>query len=165
MSFEENVEVVRRAYDAFHHRDVDAMLAVIDPEVEWCVDAAIPGAVKVYRGHDGLRTYLEQAQEAFDAVRFDIEEFIDVGEDRLILVATINVRGKASGAESSLRGYELFTIRDGGSSGERCSSTATRRSRRRAARRRRARPEAPDTAGSARRASASGPTAPPAESP
>jgi uncharacterized protein len=111
--FEEKVEAVRRAYDAFHREDVDALLIAVDPEVEWCVDAAIPGAVKVYRGHEGIQKYLGQAREAFEEIRFDLEDFIDVDDERLILVATINVRGRASGAESSLRGYELLTVRDG----------------------------------------------------
>jgi ketosteroid isomerase-like protein len=109
---EENAAVVRVAYDAFHRGEEEAFLAVIDPDVEWCVDAAIPGAVQVYRGHEGIRRYLQQAREAFDEIRFDIEDFIDAGENRVILVATVNVRGKASGAEASLRGYELLTIRD-----------------------------------------------------
>jgi ketosteroid isomerase-like protein len=112
-SFEERVAAVRRTYDAFHRGDVDALLSEVDPEVEWCVDAAIPGAVRVYRGHEGVRKYLEQAQEAFERVRFEIEDFIDAGEDRVILVATIHVRGKASGVETNLRGYELFTLREG----------------------------------------------------
>ena len=107
------MELVRRTYDAFHRGDMDAMLAEIHPETAWCVDAAIPGAVQVYRGHDGLRKYLAEAQEPFEEIRFDLEDFIDAGEDRVILVATINVRGKLSGAESALRGYELFTVRDG----------------------------------------------------
>src|SRR5207249_1646006 len=59
-SFEERVELVRRTYDAFHRGDVDAMLTEIHSEVEWCVDAAIPGAVQIYRGHDGLRKYLAE---------------------------------------------------------------------------------------------------------
>ena len=112
-SFEERVAAVRRTYDAFHRGDVDAMLAEIHPEVEWCVDSAIPGAVQVYRGHEGLRKYLAEAQEPFEEIRFELEDFIEAGENRVILVATIHVRGKLSGAESDLRGYELFTLRDG----------------------------------------------------
>jgi ketosteroid isomerase-like protein len=51
--FEESVQVLRRAYEAFNRRDVDAVLSMLDPEVEWPnmldgVTAHGRGAVREY---------------------------------------------------------------------------------------------------------------------
>ena len=38
---EENAELLRRAVDAYNRRDVEALCAELDPEVEW--HPALPG--------------------------------------------------------------------------------------------------------------------------
>ena len=55
---EENVEIVRRVYDAAAQRDADGIFALYDPEVE--LDASRLGLadLDVYHGHDGLRSLL-----------------------------------------------------------------------------------------------------------
>ena len=51
----ENVELVRRAYDAWNRDDMDACLALMDPEVEWHTTGRLPDVEPVYRGHEGVR--------------------------------------------------------------------------------------------------------------
>jgi ketosteroid isomerase-like protein len=52
----DNVELVRRLWDAFERGGIDAVLAIADPDVEW---QPYGGGGTVYRGHDGLRQYME----------------------------------------------------------------------------------------------------------
>ena len=50
---QENVEQYRRAAQAFNEGDLDALVAVMDPEVE-----ALPRVAPIeggYSGHDGVR--------------------------------------------------------------------------------------------------------------
>jgi ketosteroid isomerase-like protein len=53
----ENVEIARRAYDAWIRDDLDAFLAELDPDVVWhtAIEGAAEGDDRVYRGHDGAR--------------------------------------------------------------------------------------------------------------
>jgi ketosteroid isomerase-like protein len=51
---QENVEVVRRAFEASGRRDTAAVLALDDAEVEWDASRAQGLEGAVYRGHDGL---------------------------------------------------------------------------------------------------------------
>jgi ketosteroid isomerase-like protein len=56
----ENVEVVRRLYDALGRRESEAVLALYDSEVE--IDAShglfkFGHGKRVYHGHDGLRRW------------------------------------------------------------------------------------------------------------
>ena len=52
---QENVELTRRAFQAFEDRDLDALLALLDDNVEaFPILAGMEGG---YRGHDGIRRW------------------------------------------------------------------------------------------------------------
>jgi ketosteroid isomerase-like protein len=52
----DNVELVRRLWDAFERGGIEAVLEIADPDVEW---EPYGGDGVVYRGHDGLRAYMD----------------------------------------------------------------------------------------------------------
>jgi hypothetical protein len=63
---QENVEIVRRVYDAAARRDAETVLALYDSEVE--LDATRIGlnlAFDVYHGHDGLRRLFAEWHEVW----------------------------------------------------------------------------------------------------
>ena len=89
-----SIETVRRAYEAFKLGDVEALIAVADPEVEFGTSAAAPGGT--YRGHTGIRRYMKEIEGAFgDRWDAEIERVAEVGEDRVILIARIFGEGQA----------------------------------------------------------------------
>jgi ketosteroid isomerase-like protein len=52
----DNVELVRRLWQAFERGGIEAVLEIADPNVEW---EPYGGGGVVYRGHEGLRAYME----------------------------------------------------------------------------------------------------------
>ena len=54
---QENIEVVRRSFDAWNRGDLAAYLGCFDPEVEWTTTGRYVEA-GTYRGHEGLLRYL-----------------------------------------------------------------------------------------------------------
>jgi ketosteroid isomerase-like protein len=52
----DNVELVRQLWTAFERGGIDAVLEMADPDVEW---EPYGGGGTVYRGHAGLRSYME----------------------------------------------------------------------------------------------------------
>lgn len=52
----DNVELVRQLWIAFERGGIEAVLAIADPDVEW---EPYGGGGTVYRGHDGLRAYMQ----------------------------------------------------------------------------------------------------------
>jgi ketosteroid isomerase-like protein len=49
---QENLELLHRAYDAFNRRDLDALLALCDPDVEFISYTMQVEGGDPYRGHD-----------------------------------------------------------------------------------------------------------------
>jgi uncharacterized protein len=112
---EENVEIVRRVFDAVTRRDTETVLALYDPEVEWDVSRSAFGKLLgqgVYRGHDGLRTFFRQWYEAWEKPPDNYDELIDAG-DQVVSVVTERGRGRASGIELELTQYGVWTVREG----------------------------------------------------
>jgi ketosteroid isomerase-like protein len=98
---EENVEAFKRGIEAFHRRDMETVLEVHDPKVEWhpMIQVLLGGEATVYRGHEGVREQLRDLDEAFTEIHFEISEIRDLG-DRLLANGRIRARGKESGVET-----------------------------------------------------------------
>jgi ketosteroid isomerase-like protein len=110
----ENVEVMRRMYDAWIRNDPGVMEA-FDPEIEVHPDpeAHWVGVDKTYRGHEGLVEYMAAVYEAFEDYRPEVEEFLDV-DDKVITLAIEHGRGRGSGADvQAARTAHVWTMRDG----------------------------------------------------
>jgi ketosteroid isomerase-like protein len=92
---QENVEVVRRAFDGFAAGDIEATLAflsaghVIYPFPEWPEDAE-------YRDHEGYRRAVAAWTETFDRFDLEVVEFRDLG-DRVLVLGEMAGRIKDSG--------------------------------------------------------------------
>jgi len=56
----ENVEIMRRGWDAWLHRDLDAMAALWDPDVVWKTEHFHNWPESGYRGHEGIRQFLSE---------------------------------------------------------------------------------------------------------
>lgn len=92
-------------------RDVEALVALCDPGAELhSALAAVGGAV--YHGHDGLRTWQREIDDAFDEIRAEPEAFFDLTELTLAFYVQ-HVRGRQSGAEVAMPAAQVARWRDG----------------------------------------------------
>jgi ketosteroid isomerase-like protein len=64
---QENIEIVRRVYEAVNRRDADSVLALYDSELELDTTRAAVGDLmgrSTYHGHEGLRAWFREWNEA-----------------------------------------------------------------------------------------------------
>jgi ketosteroid isomerase-like protein len=108
---EQNVELARRAIEAYNAHDLEALIALYDPEIELhSTFAAVGGAV--YHGHDGVRKYFRDLEDAWEgAVRIEPEAFFDLGEQTLVF-NMLHGRGRQSGVEVAMPVALLARWRD-----------------------------------------------------
>jgi ketosteroid isomerase-like protein len=107
---EENVEVVRRMYEAFHGGDFEGALAYFDADVFADQSRRLGGGIS--RGREELRQSLAEWIGTFEAYREEIEEIRGLGN--LVFAAlTQHGRGKGSGVEVQTRFALLYEVCDG----------------------------------------------------
>jgi ketosteroid isomerase-like protein len=105
----EMAEVMRGAYEAFSRGELDAVVDLLHPEVEWVppTDSVEPHPL---RGRDAVREYL--APNIFEEQSAEPLELIEEG-DRVLVVARVRARARGSGIEIDQVVYHLFTIENG----------------------------------------------------
>ena len=109
---EQNVEFHRSLIAAYNARDLEALIANLDPRVEFHpVFAAAGGAV--YHGHDGARSWYRDQLDAFgDELHIEPEAYFDLG-DQTLLFYVFQGRGRQSGANVAMSLASVCTWRDG----------------------------------------------------
>jgi ketosteroid isomerase-like protein len=109
---QQNVEIVRRAWEAWEREDWEPLYALYHPEIVWDA-SALHGPVRgVYHGHDGVRKYFHEWLESFEAHQARAERFIDAGDD-VIVGLRLRGRGKTSGVEVEMARFNVYRIRNG----------------------------------------------------
>jgi len=93
---QENVELVRRVFEAVNRHDIGALDALLSEDMEFhSVLVASEGGV--FRGRQGIRDYFAEFDAAFAEFQTEIEEVIDTGQDRVVALVKFTARGKGSG--------------------------------------------------------------------
>jgi ketosteroid isomerase-like protein len=104
---QENVEIIKRGYDAWNRGDMAAVIEGYDPDVEHWDRADDPDAT-VRRGRDAVVAALAELSESYSEFRIEPKEFIDAG-DAVVVPVRVTVRGRASGAVAD--GDQVFVYR------------------------------------------------------
>ena len=102
------LEIVRSTYAAYSRGDVEAVLALMHPDVEWHPP---PTSVdpQPLRGRDAVREYL--APNFFESQQAEPLEVTEA-EDRVLVEARVRARGAGSGVEIDGIAYHLYVFRD-----------------------------------------------------
>ena len=108
---QENVDAVRRAYEASHRRDVESLRSFAAPTFR-CYDRPDRPDRGTYRGPDGFVRLLEDDLEVFDNYRTEPELFVDAGDGVVVRVRQVG-RGRSSGMSVEERIAHLWRLQDG----------------------------------------------------
>jgi ketosteroid isomerase-like protein len=104
---QENVDLHRRAYAIFNAHDLEAFVALFDPESEFRSAFAAVGGVTVYRGQEGLREWWQGQRDVWgDELRMEVEAYFDLGEQTLAF-SVLHARGRQSGTQTTMQLAQL----------------------------------------------------------
>jgi ketosteroid isomerase-like protein len=106
-----NLQAVRGLYDGWMGGDVARALEYVDPVIVW---EAIPDApdAGTYRGHAGVRRYMEDWIGDFDFLPMEFKEVVE-GDDRLVISQCGRATGKGSGIQTEIHYAVAYWLRDG----------------------------------------------------
>ena len=109
---DDRMETLLALYEAISERDFDDLLQYLHPAVE--LHPAVGGELDMgttYRGHEGMRQFIETAWEGFE-VAVEPEEMTDAQDDRILATERWQVRAR-DGIETEIQLSEIYTFRDG----------------------------------------------------
>jgi|SRR5215208_3660568 len=91
--------------------DLDAALAVCDPEIVFLSVLAVDG--RAYVGHEGIRRYFDDITSAWEEWRVDVHGTAAAPDGRVVVEMTMHARGKGSGAPLAEFAAHIWTLRNG----------------------------------------------------
>jgi ketosteroid isomerase-like protein len=103
-----------RAYAARNRRDFEVMLLGLDPGIEYHArnDLTPVDLDSVFYGRDDYRTVWRAMVEAFEDIRFEPEEVLDLG-DTLLATSVVRGTGSGSGVPVSAQLFQVARLRRG----------------------------------------------------
>lgn len=112
MSREDNAQLVRALYEAFARRDVDAVVALIDPACEFRPfgTSNLTGRDEPYIGPEGIRRYFADVDEHWDELVIEPLDFRSAGTSVIVFG---NVRGSSAEGRLETQATWIWKLRDG----------------------------------------------------
>ena len=105
---QENVEVVRRIFDAWASGDWSIGNEYLDQHAVYVISSDFP-AFGAYFGLDGVRAYWRDFLEQWERLTFEAKRIEAVGDTVLAHVVQ-HAKGRASGIEGDLWYFMIFTF-------------------------------------------------------
>jgi ketosteroid isomerase-like protein len=92
-------EPLEQLRDAYNRRDLDAWVAVWNPDCEWhpyltAREEGDPG----YHGHNGMRAWFEDVAEMLEDSQVELDQFRQIG-DRVLVLGRMTARRRGAGDE------------------------------------------------------------------
>jgi ketosteroid isomerase-like protein len=108
---QENVELFHRVTAALNRGDVE--YAVRHSTEDVVLIAARSAVEGTFVGHDGLRKFFADTATNFEVFQARYDDVRDLGEERVLAIGTIHIRGRGAGVETDVPVAGIATYREG----------------------------------------------------
>jgi ketosteroid isomerase-like protein len=107
-----NLEIVRRSTDAYNRRDLDGFMGHWAPDavVDWSSSHGFEAGV--YRGSEEVREFVKRFLDAFEEIRFELVDPVEV-RDGLVLAENVAYMRGRDGVRVEARSAWLVTLANG----------------------------------------------------
>jgi ketosteroid isomerase-like protein len=106
---QQNVELVRRRYEAFARGDIESALAMFHPDIQIEDHDRSLETPTTYEGRDGFLILFATVNEGFSDVRYIPEDVTEVDDQVLVQVRRTG-RGEVSGAQVDERQFHIWDV-------------------------------------------------------
>jgi uncharacterized protein len=110
---QQNVDIVKTAYEAFGRGDIPGVVATFDPSIEWISPAGSYRLGGVHKGPEAIvNNFFMVLGEMWDELDVTPREYIDAG-DRVFVLGNATGKGKATGKTVESPYIHMFNMKDG----------------------------------------------------
>jgi uncharacterized protein len=104
---------LRTAYEGFGRGDIQAVLSVMDPDIEWDATDAL-AHTGLYQGHEGVTEYIQSLTGVWEEFTLNPEQFSESGDGAHVMVLG-NVTGRlaATGQDVEARFAHVLQLDEG----------------------------------------------------
>ncbi len=106
-----NTDLFLRAAELVSRGEEAALLEITDENLE--LEPRRAATEGMFRGHDGVRSFLQDTRESFESFELDYTDLRDLGDGRVVALGMIHIRGRGSGVETDVPTAVVATFRDG----------------------------------------------------
>jgi ketosteroid isomerase-like protein len=110
---QENVEIVRRGWDAWARGDLPGAFREYDPEVVWDMSHYRDSPESEYRGTEAVERYFNDFLAILDDYEIGIDEILAAPDGRVVTLYWQRGRGRRSGLAVEAEVAHIATVRDG----------------------------------------------------
>ena len=109
---EENLDVIRRGYEAFGRGDINALLESFDEQINWVTPGPPELATSGNRtGRQAVAQFFTAVNDTFEIQRFEPREFLAQG-DRIVVLGSETARVRTTGKVLELDWVHVFALRN-----------------------------------------------------
>jgi ketosteroid isomerase-like protein len=109
---DDNVQMVELAFEAIRRRDIESLLQLYDPDIEFMPLTGTLVESGGYAGHAGVRDYFDEVAQVWEEMRPYAHTTQPVGH-HVVVMGGCAVRGIGSGLESDDRMAWVITLENG----------------------------------------------------
>src|SRR5687768_6978636 len=111
---EENVELVRKAWDAWVRGDLNALFAsYLAPEVVYDLTHFREWPDRLYRGSEGVQRFFNEWLEVWEDFEARADEIVAAPDGRFVILVWHRGTGRHSGLPMEMEWAVIVTYRDG----------------------------------------------------
>jgi uncharacterized protein len=104
---------LRTAYEGFGRRDLQAVLSVMDPDIEWDATDAL-AHTGLYHGHAGVTEYIGSLAGVWEEFDLNPEQFTESSDGAHVMVlGSVKGRLAATGQDVEARFAHVLQLDDG----------------------------------------------------
>jgi ketosteroid isomerase-like protein len=107
----DNLEIVKRGFDAFNERGIEGIIPLVHPDFEATTPPTLASEPDTYRGPDGIRRWFDSFDEVMEEIRWEPHGFQEVG-DLVVVEFTLRARGKTTGLDFGQDAVMVWEIQD-----------------------------------------------------
>jgi ketosteroid isomerase-like protein len=114
----EGEDLIRKAYTAFAERNLEAMIAISDEEIEVStVTGLLAGRSEPYRGYEGLAAYMDDLSGQWKRLELQPQHFLPLSESRMLVFGRVRAWHQGGFLDSEnawlweLRGEKIKSVR------------------------------------------------------